>query len=123
MWLDNNRKPLGHNLAHWDALVGNLESVGLADRIIDITPRLKCPDEFVYRNKRYTSIPRGEEIKRWIKDNVCEDIYKVKFVILDDDADMVELTETHLAQCDFMNGITDEVRDLAIKILNGENNV
>lgn len=46
---------------------------------------------------------RGDEISWWLGSNYGEDMDKVSFVILDDDADMGELID-HLAQCDTFHG-------------------
>lgn len=86
----------------WEAIIKNLTSVGIHREIIDITPYLKG------------DVTRGQEIKEWLKDkNNIE-----SFVIIDDDRDMDELTETNLAWCKGLDGINEEVKNRAIEILN-----
>lgn len=57
---------------------------------------------------------RGDEIRHWLSEHL--DV--TNFVILDDDSDMCEFTETNLAKCDFRYGFTKDVLNKAIKILN-----
>ena len=90
---------------HYDALV-NEEISGIKGEFIGETPDL-LPDI-----TRETS--RGLEIKEWLKEfgEPC------KFIILDDDSDMDDLID-HLLQTDFMGkGLTKEIADFAISILN-----
>jgi len=86
----------------WKAIIKNLASIGIHKRIIGITPSLKD-----------TRI-RGEEIKAWLSNHQVDN-----FVIIDDDSDMSDLMN-HLAKCNWCDGITEEVRDKAIKILKGD---
>lgn len=86
---------------YWKAIIKNLGSVGLHNKIIGTTPLLEEP-----------SI-RGREITEWLKNNKVDN-----FVILDDDDDMGTLKD-HLSQCG-LEGITENVREKAIKILNGK---
>lgn len=89
----------------------NLGKIGLDRDIIDTTPWLGG------------NRTRGEEILVWLKerfDTISLSLdYKIgdgNFVIIDDDKDMGCLME-YLAHCG-PDGITDEVRDMAISILN-----
>jgi len=80
-----------------------LESWGFYGEVIDMTRLL------------YTDC-RGDEIKNWIHENH----YKGKFVILDDDKDMGEYTNTpNFIHVDLMTGLTLENAIKAIEILNG----
>lgn len=73
------------------------------NRIIDLTPVLAC------------SYERGHEISKWLSENE-----KVKsFVILDDDNDMGELLP-FLVQTEWKIGLTSELADKAVKLLQGE---
>ena len=56
---------------------------------------------------------RGSEIKDWMKDKDIE-----SFVILDDDSDMDEMTETNLVLTDSNKGLQKEDIEKALKILN-----
>lgn len=56
---------------------------------------------------------RGVEIQTWLDENPGVE----KFVILDDDSDMVHLM-SHLLQTDGEFGLTNEIADEAIKRLN-----
>lgn len=67
----------------------------------DITPSLS--------NKQ-----RGDEIREWMQ-NCNEDIES--FVILDDDNDMCEFVDTNLVLTDYKYGLTEELVEKALKIL------
>lgn len=67
----------------------------------DITPSLS--------NKQ-----RGDEIREWMQ-NCNEDIES--FVILDDDNDMCEFVGTNLVLTDYKYGLTEELVEKALKIL------
>lgn len=56
---------------------------------------------------------RGDEIKAWLKTH--NDVSR--FVILDDDADMCELTDTNLVRTDYNVGLTQEHINRAVEIL------
>ena len=56
---------------------------------------------------------RGIEIQTWLDENPGVE----KFVILDDDSDMVHLMD-HLLQTDGEFGLTEEIADEAIEMLN-----
>lgn len=86
---------------HWQAILNNLSTVGIHREIIDVTPSIRG------------NVTRGQEISLWLEQRNDID----KFVIIDDDLDMDNLID-HLAQCNTLDGITDEVRDRAIGILN-----
>lgn len=59
---------------------------------------------------------RGDEIRKWLKYNPKFD----SFVILDDDSDMKEYTETHLIKTDYNIGLTQKQVDKAISMLNSD---
>jgi hypothetical protein len=64
----------------------------------------------------YLCTSRGNEIAVWLGFHP-----EVKsMVIIDDDSDMDQYNERHLAKCHFTIGITDDVKHLAINILNTE---
>lgn len=72
---------------------------------IDVTPYL--------RDIKYN---RGDEIRTWLLEHP-----EVKsFVILDDDSDMCEFTETNLVKTTYQHGLLQEHVDKAIEILNKE---
>ena len=50
---------------------------------------------------------RGEEIERWIKDNIGNDYWKYKrYVIIDDDSDMLYNQRFNFFHVDHYSGIT-----------------
>lgn len=92
-------------------------ALGIKGNVIGTTPKLK-PEDF-----EMTCIPRGLEIKTWmeafLKSHVSYN--NIKFIILDDDSDMCELTD-HLVQTDWEigklgGGLTDEHVPQAIKTI------
>ena len=82
-----------------------LKEFGLS--FIDVTPYLW--DE----NIRYR---RGDEIKSWLDSH--PDV--THFVILDDENDMNEFTQTNLVQTTYQHGLLQEHVDKALQILNKE---
>jgi len=84
----------------WKAIMKNLASIGVHKRVIGITP--SCESRI-----------RGDEITEWLSNNQTDN-----FVIIDDDSDMSDLIN-HLAQCNWSDGITKDVKDKAIEILKG----
>lgn len=77
-----------------------LEEYGL--EIMDSTPDLG-------------SLCRGDEIRQWLKNN---GEYVEKFVILDDEDNMAEFTETNLVQTDSKIGLQAEDSIKCIKSMN-----
>jgi len=70
--------------------------------IYDITPSLSG------------DIQRGDEIREWLSKNPVDN-----FIILDDDSDMREYTDTDLfIHTTYKHGLTEELKDRAIEILN-----
>jgi hypothetical protein len=98
---------------YWNALMRNLNVFGLKEKVIGVTPVIPY-DRKTY--PRRNTVPRGEEIKEWLRRNIHLNIQS--FVILDDDTDMEELLYTHSVTCDALFGITETDSELAIKILN-----
>lgn len=83
----------------WSEILRNFRGYHIEKRIIDKTPSF--------------STTRGEEIKRWLDDNKD----KVdKYVILDDEDDMLDLNE-HLVLCDDYYGFDDQKMIMAVNIL------
>lgn len=76
--------------------------VGIIENIYGETPRLKS---------RY----RGEEIDKWLKER--QEPYK--YVILDDDNDMLDSQRSNFVHTDWKVGLTEENVSKAIRILNG----
>lgn len=83
----------------WFKLMSNLKEYNLDTKVIDRTP--------------YTSKKRGDEIRMWLSEHPEVS----NFVIIDDDSDMCEFTETKLAKSSWKNGFTKEVKDKALMIL------
>lgn len=92
---------------YMNEIVNNLKLYGIVDRIIGVTPDL---------SEKYNSmLIRGHEIKQWIKEN--KNTFNIdKFVIIDDDNDMFDLID-HLAECDYEDGFINEVKEIALKIM------
>lgn len=69
------------------------------------------PDDFDPANGRW----KGVEIEAWIADNLHED---ARFVIIDDEYVILDSQQPHFVQTDSYDGITPELADKAIEILN-----
>lgn len=70
--------------------------------VYDITPSLSGDTQ------------RGDEIREWLSKNPVDN-----FIILDDDSDMCEFLNTdHFIKTTYEHGLTEELKELAIKILN-----
>lgn len=76
---------------------------------IDVTPHLYDITTRFYR---------GDEIRTWLLEHPEVET----FVILDDEDDMCEFTETNLIKTTYQHGLQQEDVDKAIKILNKEEN-
>ena len=83
----------------------SLESIfrncGIQARIMDITPNIKFGGH------------RGLDIEAWLKDNKVE-----RYVILDDTDEFFENQKPYFVQTTFEKGLTVELADKAIGILN-----
>lgn len=91
----NNNKRL------YEKLERRLRDCGM--EIYDITPSLGSGNQ------------RGDEIREWISANPVE-----KFIILDDDSDMCEYTTMeNFINTTYKHGLTEELKDKAIEVLNG----
>ena len=79
---------------------------------------------------RYPGVCRGNEIKAWLdefcknnniiwgwKNGVWSTNHKVTYVIIDDDPDMLYSQKDNFINTSYKNGLTDELTDKAIKIL------
>lgn len=60
---------------------------------------------------------RGKEIQTWLNNLTDEELKQCKFVIVDDDKDMLHLIG-HLIKTDFDTGLTEDIANRIIKILN-----
>lgn len=58
---------------------------------------------------------RGTEIRKWLND-----YNNIRYVILDDDTDMLEEQNPYFIHISFREGITKELADKAIEILNND---
>lgn len=86
--------------ALYEKLEKRLKDYGM--EIYDITPSLGAGTQ------------RGDEIREWLSKNEIEN-----FVILDDDCDMCEYTGTeNFIQTTYRHGLTEELKDKAIEVLN-----
>lgn len=78
--------------------------------------RLKDYEMEIYDITPYLGVgtQRGDEIREWLSNNETEN-----FVILDDDSDMREYTETdNFIHTTYKHGLTEELKNRAIEILN-----
>ncbi len=71
---------------------------GLEGEVVDITPSLNTP--------------RGEEIAEWLRLNDVD-----KYVIIDDNSDMLPEQMSHFVKCENKWGFTKECLEKALKIL------
>lgn len=98
-----------------DQLQELLNSVGFNGRVVDKTPsRLS-----------YNKSIRGKEIKTWINViNLCDSQYSEnrieRYAIVDDDRDMLESQLPFFVKTTFAEGLTKELADKIIQILNKE---
>lgn len=70
--------------------------------IYDITPSLDSGTQ------------RGDEIRKWLSENLVDN-----FIILDDDSDMCEFTNTeNFIHTTYKHGLTEELKNKAISVLN-----
>jgi hypothetical protein len=84
-----------------------------ANRIIDITPKIRYNDEYDFK----MTVPRGCEIECWIRQNT-KSIDQYRYVIIDDDGDMMLWQAKNFIQTETEKGLTFKLANDAIKILN-----
>ena len=104
-WIRNGKPKEFNKEGLMYKLVSRLSDYGL--KHIDVTPYLYDS------NIRYY---RGDEIREWLNQHPEVE----SFVILDDEDDMCEFTNTNLVQTSYDHGLLQEHVDKAIKILNKE---
>lgn len=96
-----------------DELKRIFKEVGITGRVIGKTKSL-------YFNNHYESVPRGCEVKQWIKDNkeiLDKDYLHWKsYVIIDDETDYLFEQRNHLFICD--NSAAGLSANLAYQIIN-----
>lgn len=89
---------------------------GITGELIDITPKLR------FENNKY-SVPRGCEIKAWIEENkgiLGDKVSKFKYVILDDDTDMLYWQRNSFFCTKGKGGLTKSITNKVIKFLQNE---
>jgi hypothetical protein len=88
-----------------DTRSNSLETIfrlqGILGRIHDVTPNIKFGGH------------RGLDIQSWLYDNEVD-----RYVILDDVDEFLEEQQPHFVQTTFKDGLTEELANRAIKILN-----
>ena len=89
------------------------QSVFGADLYKKLEKRLSDYDLYIYDITPVCNGQRGDEIREWLNAHKCVD----RFVILDDDSDMCEYTETNLVQTDYSNGLQEKHIQTAYKML------
>lgn len=90
-------------------VIQKLRSWGVSGDIVGLTPVLNV-----------VNVERGNEIQTWIDENTQLGKIITSFVILDDDDDMLHLTN-RLVQTVFEDGLTESDADRAIGILGAVN--
>ena len=87
---------------YWEKILNNFRKYNIEDRIIDKTPSF--------------STIRGNEIKKWIEDNKDK---VTNFIILDDEDDMLDLSN-HLILCNDYFGFDNDKKIIAIDKLHNK---
>ena len=110
-----------------------LDSVGVVGEVIGLTPHLWCRKP--YADMDGYRVPRGCEIDWWLdnygefqrinwsKEEQLKYMNKAKvknYIIIDDDSDMVYGQREHFIHTGHDHGLTDELADKAIAILNAD---
>ena len=108
-----------------------LDSVGFKGEVIGLTPHLWCQKP--YEDMDGYRVPRGCEIDWWLdnhgdfqrinwsKEEQIKYVQSAKvknYIILDDDSDMLYNQREHFIRTPHDHGLTDELADKAISILN-----
>ena len=94
--LDENKKCSKNKILQW-----------FVDNLYDVTPW--------FSDKKYYGTGRGGEIQTWLNEHPEVENY----VIIDDDADMLDEQLYHFVQTNYEHGIGESETIYAIKILNG----
>lgn len=91
------------------------EDRSLPGNVIDITPFNVFPDSWpLWNSLDHTYMnSRGEGIKKWMEVNGYPD----RYVIIDDDSDMLDWQKDHFVMTETEIGLTSELADRAIVIL------
>jgi len=87
----------------------------IVGEIIDVTPLLKIDKKFEADG---VEIPRGSEIKEWIKKYTTVDKYVENYVIIDDCTDILYSQVSRYVHVDQTKGFDDKCLKKAIEILN-----
>lgn len=95
-------------LSDLDEMRDILANAGVTGEIIGVTPELG------------SDTLRGNEIHRYIKDNYSVGDYqqKLRYVILDDDSDILYWQRNNFFLCDFFCGLSPGVAYKAVRFLN-----
>lgn len=83
-----------------------------SNRITGMTPKIWFKDEI------QMSVPRGIEIKYWLRQNSKSLVDQYRYVIIDDDNDMMLWQKDNFIQTDSDKGLTFKLANDCIKILN-----
>lgn len=87
----------------------------LAGEVIGVTPQFHLSNGFRKTNFTCVLFPkRGMEVETWLKDNAID---PYKYAILDDEDDYLPHQAEHLILTDPMRGITKDVADKVISLL------
>jgi hypothetical protein len=116
-----------------DQLQELLNNVGFEGEIIGVTPHFIAKGEDINDNPISYTVPRGCEIEWWLeregkfqrinwspekqKEYLEKSLVK-NYVILDDDSDMLYNQREHFVKTSTYSGLTKEVANKVIKILN-----
>ena len=89
-----------------------LVSKGFEHKILDFTPRLHFKEDG-------GTVPRGCEIHQWLNDMCgCEYTQNVRYIILDDDSDMLLSQQHNFFKTDRACGLSLDLSYRAIRFLN-----
>jgi hypothetical protein len=116
-----------------ETLQGLMDRVGVKGEVIGLTPHLWCKKP--YEDMEGYRIPRGCEIDWWLdnhgdfqrinwsKEEQLKYMNKAKvknYIIIDDDSDMLYGQREHFIHTSHNHGLTDELVEKAIAILNAD---
>ena len=91
----------------------NLTPFFPAERVIGVTDRMRAIKNG--NTDKLFRVPRGTEIKEWLNEHKDVD----KYVIIDDDTDMLLEQADFFVRTDGVEGITEKDAEKVIQILNG----